>query len=267
MTELTAITGGAMAMWADQEQVKEIRELFAPKLTDKEFQFFMGIGKASKLNPFRRELWAIKYDTKSPAQVFVGRDGYRKIAQAHPEYDFHQADAVYANDTFKVVNGEVQHEYTMTNRGDLIGAYCLAKRHKSSRPMYVFVELKEYSTGRSVWKDKPATMIKKVAEAQCLRAAFQDVLGGTYDESEEYSIKKETKKPVEVVINPEDEQVLMATKEQIEAIENLIHERGFAIERLNKALEYYKASSIENLTADAAKHFIRQLNKEPISNG
>lgn len=174
-------------MWDDEHRLQEIRKLFAPKLSDMEFKFFVGLGKASRLNPFTREIWAVKYQDSAPAQVFIGRDGYRKAAQAHSDYDFHQCDAVYENDEFEVTNGEVHHKYKLTNRGQLVGAYCISKRHKSSRPIYVFAELKEYSTGKSLWNPqtgKPATMIKKVAESQCLRACFQDLLGGTYGEEE-----------------------------------------------------------------------------------
>lgn len=176
-----------LVMWDDAKQLEEIRKLFAPKLNDMEFKFFVGLGKASRLNPFTREIWAVKYQDNAPAQVFIGRDGYRKAAQSHSDYDFHQCDAVYENDEFEVVNGEAHHKYKLNNRGNLVGAYCIAKRHNSSRPMYVFVDLKEYSTGKSLWNPqngKPATMIKKVAESQCLRACFQDLLGGTYGEEE-----------------------------------------------------------------------------------
>ena len=183
-----------VVMWDDQQKLDEIRKLFAPKLTDMEFKFFVGLGKASRLNPFTREIWCVKYQDNAPAQVFIGRDGYRKAAQAHSEYDYHQCDAVYENDSFQVHNGEVKHSYKLVNRGALVGAYCIAKRHKSSRPIYVFAELKEYSTGKSLWNSqtgKPATMIKKVAESQCLRACFQDLLGGTYGEEEMESIKSQ----------------------------------------------------------------------------
>jgi len=166
MNEIATTTNNQLINWDDATKLEEIRKLFAPTLTEMEFQFFVGLGKASGLNPFTREIWAVKYDKNAPAQVFIGRDGYRKAAQAHSEYDFHQSDAVYANDGFTVVNGEVEHKYTLTDRGKLVGAYCIAKRHKSSRPMYVFVDVSEYSTGRSVWKDKPATMIKKCFDSE-----------------------------------------------------------------------------------------------------
>lgn len=46
--------------------------------------------------------------------------------------------------------------------------------------------MSEYNTGRSVWAQKPSTMIKKVAEAQVLRMTFQELFAGTYDESEQW---------------------------------------------------------------------------------
>ena len=50
-------------------------------------------------------------------------------------------------------------------------------------PYYVFVPIEEYNTGRSVWKDKPHTMIKKVAECQCIRMADQ-TCASTYSPDE-----------------------------------------------------------------------------------
>lgn len=274
-----------LMMWDNKEQLQEIRKLFAPKLSDSEFQFFVGLGKASRLNPFTREIWAVKYQENQPAQVFIGRDGYRKAAQAHPEYDFHQADAVYENDEYEVVNGVVHHKYKLSNRGKLVGAYCVAKRHKSSRPIYVFCELSEYSTGRSLWNPqtgKPATMIKKVAESQCLRACFQDLLGGTYAEEEEWEEKSERaltgeKKAAAPCSSPEQNNELKdlftptiidepfehpkVTEEQLREIECLFTELALTEDRVTKALISHEVSCLEELTETKAKILIYQLNK------
>lgn len=219
--------------------------------------------------------------------MFIGRDGYRKAAQAHSEYDFHQADAVYENDKFGVVDGIPRHEYSLTNRGRLIGAYCIAKRHKSSRPMYVFCDLDEYSTGQSLWKHpkekgKPATMIKKVAESQCLRACFQDLLGGTYAEEEEWEEKGERalkgeKKAASPGSSPGHNEELKdlftptiieepfehpkATDEQLKEIEGLFTELALTDDRITKALVAHEVSCLEELTETKAKILIYQLNK------
>jgi phage recombination protein Bet len=289
MSTALAQLNNSMTMWEDASKLNEIRKLFAPKLTDLEFQFFAGMGKATNLNPFLREIWSVKYQDSAPAQVFIGRDGYRKAAQAHSEYDYHQCDAVYENDVFEVHNGDVKHSYTLTNRGALVGAYCVAKRHKSSRPIYVFAELKEYSTGKSLWNSstgKPATMIKKVAESQCLRACFQDLLGGTYSDAEmpqeekrnlriigdtqtdklnnllnDNVVDMETGEVVESKLFEQGNSEIKATDEQIEDISCLLHEKQLSQERLSKAFELYGISELEQLSDADARKFIFQLEK------
>lgn len=285
MSNALATVNQSMMMWEDSKKLEEIRKLFAPKLTEMEFQFFVGLGKASKLNPFTREIWCVKYQDNAPAQVFIGRDGYRKAAQAHSEYDYHQCDAVYENDKFEVINGDVKHSYSLTNRGALIGAYCIAKRHKSSRPIYVFAELKEYSTGKSLWNTqtgKPATMIKKVAESQCLRACFQDLLGGTYGEEEmgegaDGPIRhKESKSQalmdklkaakgqvIDVEPSPvsEDETGVIANDDELSEIHALLAVKVFEEGRLKGALEHYKVEKLAQLTSAQAQDFIGILSK------
>lgn len=294
MSTALAQLNTSMTMWEDSAKLNEIRKLFAPKLTEMEFQFFVGLGKAANLNPFTREIWCVKYQDSAPAQVFIGRDGYRKAAQAHSEYDYHQCDAVYENDSFEVHNGEVKHSYKLVNRGALVGAYCIAKRHKSSRPIYVFAELKEYSTGKSLWNPqtgKPATMIKKVAESQCLRACFQDLLGGTYGEEEmanasmentnvrflhgttqteklknilnENVIDAETGEVVESPKKARDmgSDEILISQEQMDEINDLMMLKEFSQERIKKALAYHKVTELNQLTDAQARIFLLQLEK------
>lgn len=178
----------SVVIWSDESKVAEIKKIYAPSLSPTEFQAFVGIGQSTGLNPFLKEIWAVKYGN-NPASIFVGRDGYRKMAQANRDYDWHFVDSIYANDSFKVVNGQPEHNYKLSDRGTLIGAYALCMRKGSSRPNYTRVDFKEYNTSQSLWKTKPETMIKKVAEAQVLRMTFQDIFAGTYDESEEIETK------------------------------------------------------------------------------
>jgi|ERR1700722_1967352 len=175
-----------LIFWDDEFKLKEIRMLFAPTLSDLEFKAYVAMGKATNLNPFLREIWAIKYAKDKPAQIFIGRDGYRKGAQRHPLYEYHVADAVYSGDKFETSNGEVMHVYNFGNRGELIGAYSSVQRKGSRRPSFVFVEHDEYVLKQGVWIGKPATMIRKVAEAQALRMAFQDLFAGSYHEYERW---------------------------------------------------------------------------------
>jgi len=185
----------ALEAWNNPNQV---RELFAPKLSDTEFQFFMGMGRALKLNPFTREIWAVKYKSDDPAQIFVGRDGYRRNAQEQDTYIRHYVEAVYEKDDFKVVNGDPTHSFGANDRGKLMGAYGVLEKYTArgdKTQIFHTVRLSEYVQKRKdgqitkMWAEKPETMIKKVCEAQLLRMGYQGLFAGTYDGSEQWEVK------------------------------------------------------------------------------
>ena len=188
MTKSLQKASAALVNWDDAKMQKQIKESYGKELNEPEWNMFLALGQATGLNPFLREIWAVKYGGK--ASIFIGRDGYRRSAQSHPEYEYHTVDAVYSKDVLKMVNGELTHDYNLTDRGDLVGAYCLVKRKSATRPAFNYVELKEYKQPHGVWPTKPATMIKKVAEAQGLRAGFQELFAGTFDEAEQWQEDK-----------------------------------------------------------------------------
>lgn len=188
---LEVIENKSLTVWEGDENLRQVRAIFAPTLTELEFTMFVEMGKATSLNPFLKEIWAVKYDKSKPAQIFIGRDGYRKTAQRHPLYDYHTADAVYSNDDFQVKDGEVFHKYCLKDRGTLVGAYCTVHRKGSSKAGYVYVDFAEYNLKQSVWNQKPATMIKKVAEAQALKSSFQELFAGSYNEFEEFDQQRD----------------------------------------------------------------------------
>lgn len=187
------------------KQHEIIRKTFAPELDKNEWRLFYGMGRSLQANPFTREIMAVKYG--SQLNLILGRDFMRRKAQEQNDYDGHHTAAIYSNDKFTVSNGQVNHEYTFTNRGDLVGAYCQVFRKSINRPYHVEVLFSEYYQGayedphtrdvkkknrwnkdmsENTWDEKPQTMICKVAEAQALRGAFQGVFKGTYDESEQW---------------------------------------------------------------------------------
>lgn len=278
-------------MWSNEVKLREIRKLVSPStpLTDIEFSFLVELGRATQLNPFMREIWAVKYKQGTSAQIFIGRDGYRKAAQRQKDYEYHQVNAVYSKDEFKIVNDEIQHSYGFSNRGDLIGAYCIVKRKSSSKATYVMVTMEEYDANQSLWKSKPETMIKKVAEAQGLRQSFQEVLSGTYSDAELPQDEKpsfhivqgntQTEKlnnllnesvvdaeTGEVIDHPKKDFVqgsndIAANKEQIKEIKYLFAHKKLSDERIKKAFNLYEIESLEQLTDAQARKFIFQLEK------
>jgi hypothetical protein len=143
-----------------------------------------------------------------------------------------------------------------------MGAYCLVKKHKSSKPTFVFVEINEYHKGQSVWKEKPATMIKKVAEAQALRAAFQDLFGGTYAQEEEWEAKHGVKEveinPVAPPANPTDNVLLSKLNEQPKAHKYATLMKKMAEMGVSEAkiFNYFDISSLDEITDEQRKEII-----------
>jgi len=257
----------ATELWSKDTQLAEIKKVYGANLSDSEFQIFIQIGKATGLNPFLKQLWAVKYGN-SPAQIFIGRDGYRISAQRNPDYDFHIADAVYENDDFKIENGEVKHSYNVKQRGSLAGAYCIVKRKRSSKPVFTYIEFKEYSTGKSLWNSKPATMIKKVAEAQGLRMAFQEMFSGTYSDSEDWNVNKDThpigsgtpNKVIEATSNGNPKGTM--TTEQNAKLYALIGELGSSKEKVEEFVNKQFGCRISGLSKAQASNLIEVMQKK-----
>lgn len=281
----TALALQNIDIWNDESTLKEIRLMVCPTpLTDVEFATLVGIGRATGLNPFLREIWAVKYRKlnkqtgkyeETPAQIFIGRDGYRKGAIRQPDYEYHQVNAIYSKDNFAISDDVIHHVHGFGERGNLLGAYCVIKRKSSAKSTYVIVSMDEYNLKQGLWNSKPETMIKKVAEAQALRQNFPDSLGGTYSDAEI---------PLKVIANKDDEMgiqtdrltQILESKTVIqdaeivngnpvsslaEQIIKLCEEKNFDAARITKALVWYKVDSLESLSDTQAQDFIRQLKK------
>lgn len=170
----------------NKEQLQVFKETYAKWSSIAEFSNFISIIKATWLNPFKREIWCVKYKD-NPAQIFIWRDGYRKVAKQHKDYIYHRVDVICENDEVEVENWKlIKHKYSFKDRWQILGAYCIVKKKWYEDEIFNYVDFEEYNTGMSKWKTSPKTMIKKVAEAQTLRMVFDELLEWTYDESENY---------------------------------------------------------------------------------
>lgn len=149
-------------------------------VTDAEVNMFLSLCKFNKLNPFLKEVYLIKYGS-SPATMVVGKEVLLKRAMRSPKYEGMQAGVITVN-----AKGELkEREGTFVLDGEtLVGGWAKVFVKGYTAPIYASVSMKEYSTGQSNWKSKPATMIRKVAVAQALREAFPEENASLYDASE-----------------------------------------------------------------------------------
>ena len=157
MSDLPATAATSSPTTYDREKLQLIRDMFAKGANDNEFGVMVELARKYQLDPFARQIWLVKYGD-SPAQIFCGRDGYLAIAHRSGQFDGIQSGS-------RIEDNE------------LIG-WCRVYRKDMSHPIEVEVYASEYSTGKNLWRDKPRTMIQKVAEAHALRRAFS--ISGLY---------------------------------------------------------------------------------------
>jgi phage recombination protein Bet len=145
------------------------------KLTEQQKKLFVAIAIRSQLDPFKREIHPIPYKKEDGSYALSIVTGY--------EVYLKRADASGKLDGWKVwTEGKTQ--------DGTLKACIEIKRKDWSTPLIHEVLFTEYNLGRSLWKTKPITMIKKVAIAQGFRLAFSEELAGmpyTADELPEAS--------------------------------------------------------------------------------
>jgi phage recombination protein Bet len=144
-----------------QEEKQLVHNTVAKGCTDNEFNLLLYQAKVLKLDPLRKQIWAVKYGD-SPALIFVGRDGFLQIAHRSGQFNGMESG----------VTGEP---------GNLMG-WAKVYRKDMDHPFSVEVNESEYTTGKGNWSKMPRTMIQKVAESQALRRAF--AISGVYSPEE-----------------------------------------------------------------------------------
>lgn len=149
-------------------------------VTDQDLVQFISICKYNQLNPFLNEAYLVKFGT-TPAQMIVSKEALMKRAEECQNYEGIQAGVIVLR------NGEaIELEGTFYLPDDkLVGGWAKVYRSDRKFPYISRVRLQEYDKAQSTWKEKPSTMIKKVAQVQALREAFPTQLGAMYTAEEQ----------------------------------------------------------------------------------
>lgn len=168
-------------------------------VTMQELAMFINLCKFSKLNPWVKEAYCIKYGNE-PATMVVGKDAFQKRAEANPNFDGFEAGIIVMIEE----TGEILYRKgTMRIPGEeIIGGYAEVWRKDRSHSTRIEVSFEEYAgrkkdgTLNNQWSKKPATMIRKVALVQALRETFPSTFGGMYTAEEQGHIEPEYTVPM-----------------------------------------------------------------------
>ncbi|HEB9306479.1 TPA: phage recombination protein Bet [Campylobacter coli] len=190
-TKITNTQNQAVSTSFTQEKIELIKKHFFPNnATIAEMEYCLNIANKYNLDPFLRQIFFVprrahvkindKKEWVDKIEPLVGRDGF--LAIAHKTGKFGGIRSYSEIKQFPQLNNG-KWEYIQ----DLV-AVCEVYRTDSDKPFVVevayneYVQKKESGEATSFWTTKPDTMLKKVAESQALRKAFN--LSGLYSAEE-----------------------------------------------------------------------------------
>jgi phage recombination protein Bet len=157
------ITSNGFALdFTQREVLNTIKATVAKDLTDAELALFIEHCKGTRLNPYKKEVWAIKAGGR--LQVMTGIAGFLAIANNHPMFDGMEV--------------EVDNDEKPTK------ATCRVYRKDRKFPAVGVALLKEYGKDTPIWRQMPRVMLTKVAKSIAIREAFPMELNGIYTEEE-----------------------------------------------------------------------------------
>ena len=144
--------------------------------------------------------------------MVVGKDVFLKRAKKEPGFSGLQCGIIVRNKETGETS-EREGTFYLKDEEDLVGGWakCYVKGYEV--PFYSSVSIDEYigrkSNGEinSQWASKPATMIRKVAQAQVLKEAFPEQNAGMY-------VQEEVEAAAGVVLD----EVAIVTPEELEPV-------------------------------------------------
>ena len=171
----------------DKEQMAVIESQFFPSGASKaEQQYCFSVARELCLNPITKEIFFVNRRQKigerwvNKVEPMVGRDGFLSIA--------HRTNQFAGIETSTSIREVPQLENGQWQIRTQLVAECSVWRKDTSKPFTVQVAYNEYcqrtaeGNPTKFWAEKPETMLKKVAESQALRKAFN--IHGVYSPEE-----------------------------------------------------------------------------------
>lgn len=139
---------------------------------------FMLMCQARRLNPFEGDAYLIGYDGQhGPSfSLITAHQAFLKRAELHPEFDGMESGTIVLREA-KIT--DLVGDWHMPS-DKILGGWATVYFKNRSHPMTKRVRLERFNKGYGIWRDDPAGMVVKCAEADALRSSFPTMLGGMF---------------------------------------------------------------------------------------
>lgn len=143
---------------------------------------FCMLCQAQGLDPWVGDAYIVGYDAQDGPEfnLITAHQAFLKRAEAHPEYNGLQAGVIVGRGD-QLIEDEGDFFF---DSDKLLGGWAKVYFKTREIPILKRIRLDAFDKGFSRWKVDPGGMIVKCAEADALRSAFPNVLGGLYLEQE-----------------------------------------------------------------------------------